>query len=728
MKDGIRNQLKGLEIEQKRLEALMSSDPAWIAYRQLATDAAGNADGSPAEQELPEDIADSLRENRLFRAWMNLVAAEDSLRELLEPDDLPQDQAQEPQNQQTALGQSMPVENVSAETGVEREAFRTKLVLKSDAATAEKVEKQEAHKNSDATPEQTLDVVEPEESAPDLLNPVDLPNNDTVLPLAALLLGRASSNAQITQQLAAIQVERATKQAASLPEAARALPGTEIETDASVPKSAEHHFEQEPDDLSWIAGVGPEERAALEGIGLTSFAEIAAITPEQLSVLRARLPVPRSASQQQWIEQAAILASGKATAFVRLQGYLFNNFFVENPPQTPWQMQPLSAPALPEQVEPVTSTDAAVESHSGIEKNKLDAVELEPGREESTGRNRAERLPLAAVLPPLVAGLGTRTDPAPAIEVANDETAIGEDLDLEHSNSAEEYDGHTSEIDQVVTHEAQPDSDEPDYHTEQGSSQIAKNEELALSERLERFERTMSEVSLPDLRRPKPFELNGNSDEQAPPPTHAPTSIDAISILPPLAPHIDNDAIEKADNAEPETSNDLGQPELSPQAADLSSFDFEYHSEPEPVGWDEANVEILRVAKPGSQIRANSKPSDANNDDQGQEEIEQVAHQTTRDPDPSPYDLARRMERLAEPPIELSETFSRFDGEIEEASVQIIRFKPSSEAAERQEQANLSRPETSQSTKVSNTTVEPSLSKRSSRRFLDALTGSRKAR
>ena len=32
----------------------------------------------------------------------------------------------------------MPVENVSAETGVEREAFRTKLVLKSNAAIAEK--------------------------------------------------------------------------------------------------------------------------------------------------------------------------------------------------------------------------------------------------------------------------------------------------------------------------------------------------------------------------------------------------------------------------------------------------------------------------------------------------------------------------------------------------------------------------------------------------------------
>ena len=69
-----------------------------------AARAAGLADGSPAEQEFEEDIADRLRENRLFRAWMNSVAAADSLREFLEPEDLPKDQAQELENQQMALG------------------------------------------------------------------------------------------------------------------------------------------------------------------------------------------------------------------------------------------------------------------------------------------------------------------------------------------------------------------------------------------------------------------------------------------------------------------------------------------------------------------------------------------------------------------------------------------------------------------------------------------------
>ena len=727
MKDGIRNQLKGLEIEQKRLEALMSSDPAWIAYRQLPTDAAELADGAPTQQELPDDIAESLRENRLFRAWINLVAAAESLRELLGPEDQPQ--AQEPESQQKALGQSTPDGVVSSETGVEREAFRTKLVLKSDAATTEKVNKQEAVKKPDPTPEHTLDATGTEESASDLLSPVDLPNNDAVLPLAALLLGGSSSSTQLTQQLAATQAEPAVEQATSLSEAARSLPDTDSEADRSVSSSSEHQLEQPPDDLTWITGVGPEERAALEGVGLSSFAEIAAITPEQLSALRARLPAPRSASQQQWIEQAAILASGKATSFVRSRGYLFNNFIIEHPPQTPWQIQPLPAPDLPRPEEIPTPSDTAVESQSGSETNKEAAAELEAGSAESSEPQRPEKLPLAAVLPPLVTRLGTRTDPAPAIEVANDETDIGEDVDLEYSNSAEEHFEHANEIDQVVTHQVQPDSDEPDGSSEHDNSQKTQNEELALSERLERFERTMSEVSLPDLRRPKPFELNGTLDEQAAPPTNGQPSTDSISVLPPIiAPLIDNDTIEKADSAKPETNHDLSQPELNLQETDESHSDFEYESELEPVGWDEANVEIVRVAKPDDGGRTSSKLSAADSDDQDQGEIEQVAAQTTPDPDPSPYDLARRMERLAEPPIELNETFSRFDGEIEEASVQIIRAKPSSEDADRPEHASPPRPENSRSANVSHTAAEPSPGKRSSRRFLDALTGSRKTR
>ncbi|KPF93276.1 hypothetical protein IP81_03335 [Novosphingobium sp. AAP83] len=70
------------------------------------------------------------------------------------------------------------------------------------------------------------------------------------------------------------------------------------------------------DDLSRIKGVGPKLKALLASLGVTSFAQIAGWSDEDIARIDAQLgSFAGRAVRDNWVEQAKLLASGDAAAY-----------------------------------------------------------------------------------------------------------------------------------------------------------------------------------------------------------------------------------------------------------------------------------------------------------------------------------------------------------------------------------------------------------------------------
>jgi predicted flap endonuclease-1-like 5' DNA nuclease len=69
-----------------------------------------------------------------------------------------------------------------------------------------------------------------------------------------------------------------------------------------------------PDDLTLIEGIGPKVASALRAAGITTFAQIAAMTPEQLEQIVREQGVRLVGSTATWPEQARLAAAGDLTA------------------------------------------------------------------------------------------------------------------------------------------------------------------------------------------------------------------------------------------------------------------------------------------------------------------------------------------------------------------------------------------------------------------------------
>lgn len=75
------------------------------------------------------------------------------------------------------------------------------------------------------------------------------------------------------------------------------------------------------DDLTRIKGLGPKLAALLGELGITSFAQIAAWTPEEIERIDARLGrFAGRITRDQWVEQARLLAAGDETGFAATYG------------------------------------------------------------------------------------------------------------------------------------------------------------------------------------------------------------------------------------------------------------------------------------------------------------------------------------------------------------------------------------------------------------------------
>jgi large subunit ribosomal protein L19 len=66
------------------------------------------------------------------------------------------------------------------------------------------------------------------------------------------------------------------------------------------------------DDVSLIAGVGPKFKEQLHAEGITTLAQIAAMSDEQIFALDEKLGLKGKAQREEWVEQAKELVAGKA--------------------------------------------------------------------------------------------------------------------------------------------------------------------------------------------------------------------------------------------------------------------------------------------------------------------------------------------------------------------------------------------------------------------------------
>lgn len=73
----------------------------------------------------------------------------------------------------------------------------------------------------------------------------------------------------------------------------------------------------EADELKRIKGIGPKNEEALNALGIFTFAQIAAWTPENISWVEGSLSFPGRIQREAWISQAIELAQGGETEFSR---------------------------------------------------------------------------------------------------------------------------------------------------------------------------------------------------------------------------------------------------------------------------------------------------------------------------------------------------------------------------------------------------------------------------
>ena len=94
-------------------------------------------------------------------------------------------------------------------------------------------------------------------------------------------------------------------------------PALKAERSPEVPAAADDRPPEEPDDLQGIQGIDAETAMALNGLGVRRYAEIAAFTPAEVRRIAAALGLQGRIGRENWIEQAAILARGGKTHFLR---------------------------------------------------------------------------------------------------------------------------------------------------------------------------------------------------------------------------------------------------------------------------------------------------------------------------------------------------------------------------------------------------------------------------
>lgn len=86
---------------------------------------------------------------------------------------------------------------------------------------------------------------------------------------------------------------------------------------APKPKKPAPALAATPDNLKQIKGIGPQNEAKLNAIGINSFAQIAAWTKKDQAEMGERLAFPGRIEREEWVSQAKTLAKGGSTDFAK---------------------------------------------------------------------------------------------------------------------------------------------------------------------------------------------------------------------------------------------------------------------------------------------------------------------------------------------------------------------------------------------------------------------------
>lgn len=119
-------------------------------------------------------------------------------------------------------------------------------------------------------------------------------------------VAKLKSDAEVAAAVASETV--AVAEAAPKTEAAAVLQPEDFRRPAEIEKP------ENPDDLKLISGVGPKLEQVLNGLGIWTFAQIAAWQPEEAAWVDDYLQFSGRIGRDNWISQAGALAKGGATA------------------------------------------------------------------------------------------------------------------------------------------------------------------------------------------------------------------------------------------------------------------------------------------------------------------------------------------------------------------------------------------------------------------------------
>jgi large subunit ribosomal protein L21 len=132
--------------------------------------------------------------------------------------------------------------------------------------------------------------------------------------MSASMIERAANPGMPSSEKAAAAAERASQpKKAAKPAAEKAAPKAAAEEKAPAKKAAPKKTAAKTDgadDLTRISGVGPVMVKKLHANGVTTFAQIAAWTPEEVAAMDDVLNFKGRIDRDQWLKQAAEFAKG----------------------------------------------------------------------------------------------------------------------------------------------------------------------------------------------------------------------------------------------------------------------------------------------------------------------------------------------------------------------------------------------------------------------------------
>ncbi len=201
----------------------------------------------------------------------------------------------------------------------------TMLAKRRGRARAELEERGEVHyeePRAEATPveaEPAPVVTPPPPVAPSSPPLADAPTPET-MPIAATLVPEPAAAPEPTP----MPVEEAAPEPAPMADEpiAAAAPLDASPATLAAPEPAPVPAPQE-DDLTQLKGVGPRLADRLNAVGISSFAQLAALSPDDAAALDARLgDFQGRIHRDRWIEQAGFLAAGDVAGYEAVFGKL----------------------------------------------------------------------------------------------------------------------------------------------------------------------------------------------------------------------------------------------------------------------------------------------------------------------------------------------------------------------------------------------------------------------